>query len=451
MRVCVCDVDLHSGSINDLAPISPNEILKKPPAARMNQCFVSQGPRKMLVQLHIYLENEASIRASLHFPVLYSVHWCARAPCASDSEKMPIIDSVASNVESTLAFNLSVRLVDILSGLKGGKLLLSDPRDSTIFLCVGILFISAAPSFLFRGDYPMPSSARDPKISVRGWSSSVRDLFRSLMVVTADAMALVGHVLVLSFSRIAMQQVRLSRFDVDPKTAVPVAVFMYSQRIAEIMFVGIALSCCLTTFLPGMDRLFVPGGSQRTGIDALRKSQVPSESASLLGKQVKSLVVNMQRTFAETVTTVIPDSQTRKMIILLGLCMLPSIARSTSPVQTSPYSSYSSITLESVKSFLMMNMDARHGVSEHANASKRRWSMYTTVLAKIWITGLSTAWINMAIGFILPQQNSDQQDANGSILAIQRWIGVVSTGSLAIMTAALSHLFPGWSVVIFPL
>jgi hypothetical protein len=299
---------------------------------------------------------------------------------------MPIIDSVASNVESTLAFNLSVQLVDILSGLKGGKLLLSNPLDSTIFLCVGILFISAAPSFLFRGDYPMPSSARDPNISVRGLSSSVRDLFRSLVAVTADTMALVGHVLVLSFSRIAMQQVRLSRFDVHPKTAVPVAVFMYSQRIAEIMFVGIALSCCLTTILPGMDRLFVPGGSQRTGMDAIRKSQVPSESASLLGKQVKSLVVNMQRTFAETVTTVIPDSQTRKMIILLGLCMLPSIARSTSLVQTSPYSLYSSITLESVKSFLMMNMDARHGVSEHANASKRGrhdWFYYTSTKCAI--------------------------------------------------------------------
>jgi len=78
-------------------------------------------------------------------------------------------------------------------------------------------------------------------------------------------------------------QVRLSRFVVDPITATQVAVFQYAQRILEIMFVGIILSCCLTTFLPTLERESIMQrmrGGVRTG--------------TLMGKQLNSIVVNMQ-------------------------------------------------------------------------------------------------------------------------------------------------------------
>lgn len=361
---------------------------------------------------------------------------------------MPVIlDSVAINVESTLAFNLSVRLVDALYKAKGGSSkhgkghLLNDPRDTTIFLCVGILFLSAVPSILLGSS--LKSGLDAPRSSVGGKRSMYQDAIHSLFAMSRDAVGLFGHVLMLAFSRIAMQQVRLSRFEVDPLTAVPVAVFLYAQRIAEIMFVGIGLSCCITTFLPGIEKVLRGSPSITGSVQGLIAGSwmVQSKSTSIVEKQVKSLVVNMQRTFAETVTTIIPDAQTRKMIVLLGLCMLPSIAGSTS----SPYSSYTSVTVDSVRSFLMIK-------GRGALQAKKRagdWGPYASILAKIWIAGLSTAWINIAIGFILPARRTESSNASiwirggGIISMLQPWISVISTASLAIMTRALSPLFPG--------
>lgn len=366
---------------------------------------------------------------------------------------MPVIlDSVAANVESTLAFNLSARLVDLLARIRTTQPASQGRDTAAVFLCVGALFLTAVPSIVNlvgrTKDTEDASFAYATARGKKGWG-----LASSLLAVSRDFIGMASHVLVLSFSRIAMQQVRLSRFVVEPRTAVPVAVFLYSQRILEIMFVGIVLSCCLTTFLPALRKrmavsLLSPSSSSGTG------SEEQGSVSLLIGKQVNSLVVNMQRAFAETVTAIIPDVQARKMIVLLGLCMLPSMSGSSSPA----------VGLKQVEAAFLF---AHKSTSE----SRAGWESYASILARIWIAGLSTAWINTALGFIIPDQQQrqkwrllvvSQQGGRGAtaVLAIQPWISVISTTSLAIMIRALVPLFPGievfqgyieWSVSTFAL
>ena len=78
-------------------------------------------------------------------------------------------------------------------------------------------------------------------------------------------------------------QVHLTRFDMDLITPVNVAVFQYAQRVLEIMFVGIVLSCCLTTFLPSFERENI--------FERVRGNM---RSGTLMGRQLNSIVVNMQ-------------------------------------------------------------------------------------------------------------------------------------------------------------
>ena len=80
-----------------------------------------------------------------------------------------------------------------------------------------------------------------------------------------------------------MLQVHLTRFAVDLITPVNIAVFQYAQRILEIMFVGIVLSCCLTTFLPSFERQNI--------FERVRGNM---RSGNLMGRQLNSIVINMQ-------------------------------------------------------------------------------------------------------------------------------------------------------------
>ena len=113
------------------------------------------------------------------------------------------------------------------------------------------------------------------------------------------------------------------------------------------------------------------------------------------------------------------------MVVLLGMCMLPSIAGAVSGNNSA------SSSLESIGSFFLLQNPKKR-------ASKGKWHAYAKVLVKIWITGLSTAWINMALSFIIPQSSSDSR-----MDALVTCISLVSTISLAILTQSLHPLFPG--------
>jgi hypothetical protein len=51
------------------------------------------------------------------------------------------------------------------------------------------------------------------------------------------------------------------------------------------------------------------------------------DAGSVASSQISTLMINMQRTFAETVAGIIVDPEIRRLIVLWGLCILPSISR----------------------------------------------------------------------------------------------------------------------------
>jgi hypothetical protein len=233
-------------------------------------------------------------------------------------------------------------------------------------------------------------------------------------------------------------QVNLGAFMLDPSSSVASVAFDYVQKILEIMFIATVLSCILAVALP---RLRATGCGAAPGSSSTTIPQISSMfSGSIANRQLNSLMVNMQRTFAETVSSVVVDIQARKLIVLLGLCMLPTIAKA---VMGGSDPDTSNVDIRSIESFFLStpSMLKKKGKAE----SKSR--VYANLLYKLWIAGLSMAWMNTALGFILP--------SNGGSVAIPgvsagfkpsltfTWLRVVSTVCLALIFRALQPMFPG--------
>jgi hypothetical protein len=128
---------------------------------------------------------------------------------------------------------------------------------------------------------------------------------RAPVAVKKDLRDIASHVMVLAFSRMAILQVTLSKMEVSAQSPVDFAIFAYAQRVLEITFVVVFLSCTLTTVLPVMMQQQLQGQPQSDR----NKSSI--FTGSLVNRQLNSLTVNMQRTFAETVASIIQDEQTR--------------------------------------------------------------------------------------------------------------------------------------------
>ncbi len=63
-----------------------------------------------------------------------------------------ILDSVASNVESTLAFTLSVQIVDSINKLQRGTNGLKGPYEPVLMFCTGVVLFAAASAISSSAD-----------------------------------------------------------------------------------------------------------------------------------------------------------------------------------------------------------------------------------------------------------------------------------------------------------
>lgn len=78
------------------------------------------------------------------------------------------------------------------------------------------------------------------------------------------------------------------------------------------MFVVVVLYA-IVKFIPVL-------GNKRVGTSSF-------DMGSIASRQLSTLMVNMQRTFAETVTGIVADPELRRLIVLWGVCILPSISK----------------------------------------------------------------------------------------------------------------------------
>jgi hypothetical protein len=202
-----------------------------------------------------------------------------------------IVDSVAANVESTLAFTLSIKIVNMITSIQrsGGGSVQASALDTTTMICVGVLLFATVSIISSSSAQAVSQSSRVRRTSKLTIPVAMRKDMRDIA----------SHVLLLAFSRIAMQQININAFLMDPSSSVDSSVFDYVQKILEIMFVATGLSSILTAVVPAFMESSM--GGRFTGIF----------SGSLANKQLNSLMVNIQRTFAETVSSVITDVQVR--------------------------------------------------------------------------------------------------------------------------------------------
>jgi hypothetical protein len=138
-----------------------------------------------------------------------------------------ILDSVASNVESTLAFTLSVQIVDSINKLQRGTNGLKGPYEPVLMFCTGVVLFAAASAISSSADTSTarPKSARGgsrqkPAAGGSGGRGGVGLPVSSSIIPSAvrkDMRDIASHVLVLAFSRMAMQQVREMIFFTTPK------------------------------------------------------------------------------------------------------------------------------------------------------------------------------------------------------------------------------------------
>jgi hypothetical protein len=355
--------------------------------------------------------------------------------------------SVASNVESTLAFTLSVKIVDLFSNMQtqsyhgGGQaaLFLSVPAsgqpgtpvagryDAIVMICTGAILFSIVSGISSQPNAPVRRTRAGRSVAQSSKKDGAADLPSSESksffptAIRKDMKDIAGHVLLLAFSRIVMQQFSVKAMVPDDMIYFDAAFFDYAQTIIQLVFTVIILSCILAAVLPRL----LPQGAVLNSSCA-----TGAFSGSLANRQLNSLMVNVQRTFAETVASFVTDVQTRKLIVLMGLCMLPIISAAVSGS-----SAHKVTDIRSIESFFLASSPA------HQTGRTYTSNVYANFLAKLWISGLSMAWMNTTLGFILPNSSFGAQAGYYNAFAL--WMRVVSTACLAVLSRSLQPMFPG--------
>lgn len=71
-------------------------------------------------------------------------------------------------------------------------------------------------------------------------------------------------------------------------------------------------------------------------------------------------------------------------------------------------------------------------------------AVYSDFLGKLWIAALSMAWMNTALGFILPSSDGGESSKGSNSMGL--WMRIVSTICLAVLSRSLQPMFNGLSM-----
>ena len=381
---------------------------------------------------------------------------------------MPILESVAQNIESALAYTIADKVVGIIKQMALPALppstdskqwqgqQASPQGQSTLMLCTLLLLLFTASEFA-----PVPSLLA--KVRNTGTRNSAHERNnhvkckdkRDAETASTDVLSMLSHIGLLAMSKIAMQQVDVSGFEIDPLSSGNSAAFRYVRAVSEIMFLGISASCILVaaTFYMGIgiSDLVHAQGPKKPAAASMHSNSLQSDSSSFpstfLGSQVDSLMVNLQRTFAEAIGNLIPDSEARRMMVFLGMCMLPA----TASVQHMGTLASEGDNLSKLENFFLVFEQKRRSRNSRLQSKSLDgslspsllWRTYAGLITKIWVTGISMAWINTTLGFILPPKpsSSSRQQTAFSVT-----INLVASVCLAFLTKALNGTFTGLTV-----
>jgi hypothetical protein len=286
------------------------------------------------------------------------------------------IDSLVSNVEATLTFTLASKLVDITISLQQqqqqGVASSTSAAGTWILGAICLMVLS------------ITSTWQQDRDQVDNNNSS--------LAAAQDLVSMLNQTLVLAFSRIVLLQVVhnttlfsfvcvapnflffVTFLQIRISTASSTSPLLeYIRRFLEITFVVVVLYAIIKV-LPKDPT--PPAVGQET-------------AASVASKQIGTLMINMQRTFAETVANIITDPEIRRLIVLWGACILPSIAGVIGRFRSSSYFTGVAVVVPAA------SKDEEEEELESEKKSEEEEAL-------LWIAGLGMAWVNTAIGFLLP-------------------------------------------------
>jgi hypothetical protein len=237
-----------------------------------------------------------------------------------------LLNSIVANVEATLTFTLASKLVDMTLSLQqqqGGN---NNNNSSSSSSNTNATWILGAICLMVLS---ISSTWRKNDNQDGG-----QDEGEDVSAAQQDLISMLNQTLVLAFSKIVLLQASLSsvssycksilinlyciRIHVQIRINTANAsspLVEYLRRFLEITFVVVALYA-IVKILPALKR---SSSSQSSGSGAA--------ATSIASRQLGTLIINMQRTFAETVAGLITDPEIRRLIVLWGACILPTISR----------------------------------------------------------------------------------------------------------------------------
>lgn len=335
------------------------------------------------------------------------------------------LTSVISNVEASLVFTMSLKLVEVILSLlrvsgalewksragfvfvgtfvmvphnsQPGKQYVQQPSAADVLwaslpvvACVVTLMITPAKMLSSFSVKPW-SSERDSGTSV------LRELLSTVSQITALAVARIGIMLL----------VANTYEDATNSTGGPTmlsesaTVFAALRSMVHIMFGAIALSCIAALL---------------TQPSSVAASSSPSDSDTSPPPAFQMLMANVQRALSQQISGLIPDTSTRKLVAAFGLCLFPSFSSILLPSSASAASSVAPITTISSLQGILLGIpslparsqegaDRRRGEDndrEPINLIQARMhAMFASFLIKTWVSGLCTTWLNISIDLLL--------------------------------------------------
>jgi hypothetical protein len=405
-----------------------------------------------------------------------------------------LLTSVASGVEMSLAFAMSTKVVDTLVSLLkpstmewrsasgfvfGGGGSGTDSMPSilssgiVLVLSTGLLLLSAI-SLLARA---IPSS--------RG-KSRMRAAFRDLASITK-------HVVILSTTRIILALLVISDASQEQDAMVSMslttpfedenaratgrssaaswatpAIFNSARSILQIMFAAVFLSCTGAIFVARQESPTVRKSNRGSNAGSVRNGEEDDDMAM---SSFVAIVGNVQRTFAQHVSLLVPESGARRTLVLFGLCIFPKVTgillKGMQPMAASSAAAAATVQPSSANmnmmpgsglisgligtSFANSHADGAVGaeatrerestVSPNANLASRRSQAFSAFLLQVWLIAACTTWLNLSIELILTGIDTTSS-SSGTEMASMGTKALWSVG-LCILSKSLHGILPG--------
>jgi hypothetical protein len=291
---------------------------------------------------------------------------------------------VVSNVEASLGFTVSLKLVETIVAV------LRIEGSASI----SSLVWKSRAGFFFLGR----SDQQEPPSSYVLWSSLslVACIVTLLLVMVAtpvspnkplkpsppsstlhELLSTASHITTLAVARIGLA-ILVVPSDGDGATA-----FSTGRSLVQTMFGAVSVSC----------------------ITALATKQM-SSSTEALGM----LFSNVQRAFAQQITALVPDQSSRRTVAAFGLCLFPTFAGVLLPPPSpSDDEGDAASAPEQVPQTLqdvLLGVPSAFPFSKSASCSAGSsldsvHRTFSSSLLRMWVSGLCTTWLNISIDLLL--------------------------------------------------